>query len=834
MVDTLSNLVTEDWLTNILAEKLQCEKLKVTDFTFEDGLEKGENYASSTVRIRVQYRTCPESEETQEIRLFSKCMPHQGAQREFLKKYELFEREICFYQKLLPEILSIASEKQIDLKKDYPEVVYANDELLVMVDLGFYNYCMGDRKLGMNSDEMRITLEAYARLHASSLYFAHLYTPEKLKEDFGLLYASDAMTSHTILQLYADPQSMRKTCKAMQEKYEATEPELVERLQAYSLIDNDAMLERNRRNFQVADQTSLKCFTMTDCWVNNMMFRYDESGRAKSVKLLDFQFARFGHALFDVAMLWYTSTTEEIFNDELMPMLSVYYQEFIKILTQLDTENITGLVGSYSFEQLRREFTVCEEAGFLVSISTLAVIMVTKDDFPESFEEQFVEGFQGLTDKVFNSNAKDDVLKRLLNRIRSGKMRFQMQSILILMAAAIINAQEQPETEGEDVEINVLPTDVKIEEVPIPVPDAPPAITYEPTWESLDSRPIPDWYDKGKIGVMVHWGVYSVPGVGSEWFLWSWQGDFMYGIRQNSGMKAGVYYSLYEWFNPLYLMDKNANFNSAFYPATKSMPELKDLVERYAPDMVWLTGDWEAPPYYWNSTAFLAWLYNESPVRNNVVVNDRLGTGTGCKHGGVLNCGDKFNPGTLQPKKWENVLSMDKFSWGHRRNSHVWDFMDVKQIVKSLIETVSCGGNLLINVGATGDGMINPIYEDRFLSLGKWLDVNGEAIYATVPWSTQNDTLAPTVWYTKRTLENPEEGFIYALFTKYPVGSITLAAPKPSTDTQAILLGHGQVEWVETDNGLQVSLPPLQLVKAPPHGWSLRFSRLKNFSGESV
>lgn len=46
---------------------------------------------------------------------------------------------------------------------------------------------------------------------------------------------------------------------------------------------------------------------------------------------------------------------------------------------------------------------------------------------------------------------------------------------------------------------------------------------YEPTWESLDSRPLPNWYDKAKIGIFVHWGVYSVPTMGTEWFWTNWR-----------------------------------------------------------------------------------------------------------------------------------------------------------------------------------------------------------------------------------------------------------------------------------------------------------------------
>ena len=53
---------------------------------------------------------------------------------------------------------------------------------------------------------------------------------------------------------------------------------------------------------------------------------------------------------------------------------------------------------------------------------------------------------------------------------------------------------------------------------------------------------------------------------------------------------------------------------------------------------------------------------------------------------------------------------------------------------------------MLMNIGPTKDGIITPIYQERLLSLGKWLSVNGDAIYSSRPWSFQNDTINPDVW----------------------------------------------------------------------------------------
>ncbi|CAL1527440.1 unnamed protein product, partial [Lymnaea stagnalis] len=47
---------------------------------------------------------------------------------------------------------------------------------------------------------------------------------------------------------------------------------------------------------------------------------------------------------------------------------------------------------------------------------------------------------------------------------------------------------------------------------------------YQPNWQSLDARPIPQWYDEAKIGIFLHWGVFSVPSYVGAWFWYYWQG----------------------------------------------------------------------------------------------------------------------------------------------------------------------------------------------------------------------------------------------------------------------------------------------------------------------
>lgn len=143
-----------------------------------------------------------------------------------------------------------------------------------------------------------------------------------------------------------------------------------------------------------------------------------------------------------------------------------------------------------------------------------------------------------------------------------------------------------------------------------------------------------------------------------------------------------------------------------------------ELVNIYKPEVIWSDGEWDAPDTYWKSKEFLAWLYNQSPVKETVVVNDRWGHETGCHHGDFYNCADRYNPGTLQPHKWENALTIDKESWGYRRNADLSDYLTLNELIKELVVTVSCGGNMLLNVGPTKDGIIAPIFEERLRQIG--------------------------------------------------------------------------------------------------------------------
>lgn len=189
------------------------------------------------------------------------------------------------------------------------------------------------------------------------------------------------------------------------------------------------------------------------------------------------------------------------------------------------------------------------------------------------------------------------------------------------------------------------------------------------------------------------------------------------------GMKFGFYYSLYEWFNPLWLSDKPR------YVSEHMFPQFKDVVTRYKPAIIFSDGEWDLQSKDWKSEELLAWLFNESPCKDEVVINDRWGKDCRHKHGGYWTT--EYAAGLKDGSHpWEESRGM-AHSYGLNRAERVDDYKTGREFILTLIDLVSRGGNFLLDIGPAGDGTIPPLMEQRLLEIGDWLKVNGEAIYGT-------------------------------------------------------------------------------------------------------
>ena len=223
-------------------------------------------------------------------------------------------------------------------------------------------------------------------------------------------------------------------------------------------------------------------------------------------------------------------------------------------------------------------------------------------------------------------------------------------------------------------------------------------------------------------------------------------GDLTNSVRK-AGLKMGFYYSLYEWFNPLWLSDKKR------YVDEHMFPQFKDLVIKYKPSVIFSDGEWDLSDTAWKSPELLAWLFNESPVASEVVVDDRWGKNTRGKNSGATYVTSEYGSGMDASVIWEESQGIGH-SYGYNRNEQLNDYKTSRKLILTLVDIVSRGGNLLLDIGPTADGRIPVIMQQRLIDMGTWLKTNGEGIFETTAWRQ------PYQWSPGKLPQKKEESFM--------------------------------------------------------------------------
>ncbi|NOT61550.1 MAG: alpha-L-fucosidase [Acidobacteria bacterium] len=281
-------------------------------------------------------------------------------------------------------------------------------------------------------------------------------------------------------------------------------------------------------------------------------------------------------------------------------------------------------------------------------------------------------------------------------------------------------------------------------------------------------------------------------------------GDLSKSVKARN-LKMGLYYSLYEWFHPDYREQVNNDGERRSvgrYVNDHMHPQLRDLVTRYQPALLWADGDLDHNSSIWQSADFLAWLYNNAANPNELVVNDRWGKDARSRYGsfftreygktGVADTG-------VTGGKWEDTRGMG-YSFGYNRNEDVRDYTSATELIHELIETVSRGGNFLLDIGPTADGRIPIFMQDRLLEIGNWLNVNGEAIYATTPWRVTGE--ADQIFYTRKGTD------VYAFALRWPGSELTLKGARALSGLTVRLLGHpAPLNWRNVNGNLTIEMP---------------------------
>ena len=203
----------------------------------------------------------------------------------------------------------------------------------------------------------------------------------------------------------------------------------------------------------------------------------------------------------------------------------------------------------------------------------------------------------------------------------------------------------------------------------------------------------------------------------------------LFNACREEGVRPGLYYSFMEWHSPLYDTDKPR------YVDEVMIPQIKELITRYEPDVFWPDGEWDHPDTLWRSPEILAWIYNNAPNAKNLAVNDRWGKGLRGQVGDYStteygNLGNSSGKGMREQRPFEECRGIGH-SFAFNRNEGYDIYQSRTESVRELIDLVSKGGSLLLDVGPTADGRIPLIMVDRLFAIGRWLETNGEAIYGT-------------------------------------------------------------------------------------------------------
>jgi len=202
------------------------------------------------------------------------------------------------------------------------------------------------------------------------------------------------------------------------------------------------------------------------------------------------------------------------------------------------------------------------------------------------------------------------------------------------------------------------------------------------------------------------------------------------------GIRLGFYYSqAQDWNNTggsacSGHWDKAQDGSMDEYLDKVAVPQVKEILSNYGQvDILW----WDTPCDMTKERAekFLPVLAKYP----NLITNNRLGGG----YNGDTETPEQFVPATGFPgRNWETCMTMND-TWGFKSKDNHWK--SAKEIVQTLIDIVSKGGNYLLNVGPTSEGLVPQPSVERLAEIGKWMKINGDAIYGTtanpfsfLPW----------------------------------------------------------------------------------------------------
>lgn len=267
------------------------------------------------------------------------------------------------------------------------------------------------------------------------------------------------------------------------------------------------------------------------------------------------------------------------------------------------------------------------------------------------------------------------------------------------------------------------------------------------------------------------------------------------------------------------------------YLDNKSVPQVKELLYQFK-DIRYIWFDMPGLMKPEQSFRFYKTVYDINP---KIIISERIGN----QMGDYAIPGDNKIPTEKDQYAipWETVGTFNN-SWGYK--SYDQDWKSKEELLYWLLEIVSKGGNYMLNIGPRADGSVPEMVINNLQSIGKWLQVNQEAIYGTRPWRINHE--GPAEYKITDTEQREKEGFTLQIsptdfwFTQKN-GSVYAIALKTSSHSNILIkafskeirtiqkveiLGFGKVAFAQKIDGLEVTLP-LSIINLP-NGYTLKVS----------
>ncbi|EOR94586.1 Alpha-L-fucosidase [Arcticibacter svalbardensis MN12-7] len=279
---------------------------------------------------------------------------------------------------------------------------------------------------------------------------------------------------------------------------------------------------------------------------------------------------------------------------------------------------------------------------------------------------------------------------------------------------------------------------------------------------------------------------------------------------KKADIKFCVYYSIVDWHHPQAQAPLFPNYNAGQkdqtivnpefpkYFENYMKPQVKELLTNYGDiGVVWFDGDWIAD----YTTEMGKELYNYiREIQPNTIVNNRVDkarTGMSIKSKKGDFAGDFFTPEQEIPAKgipeaWESCMTINR-TWGFKKSDHNWKSSTV--LIQNLIDIVSKGGNFLLNVGPTSEGVIPQESVDRLKEMGNWTKTNAEAVYGV-----NASPFEKLEWgRCTQKVENGNTVLYFSVFNWPTDGKLVLPAFDNNV-VDAALLQNGKEVKVSTNN----------------------------------